>query len=74
MTMIAYKCRCMKAEQELPVPDRIGDLVDWTEMVITCVSVDHRARNPLCVLREMQTLKIPVSQTTGMVGSPETKQ
>lgn len=70
--MIAYKCRCMKAEQELPVPDRRagGDLNDWMHMITTCVSTDHRALSPLCQATAMEFVKVPTEEGAAGIGIP----
>lgn len=59
--IIKYKCKYMKAEIELTVPDRFptGDLGEWLNGVQYLVGIDHRARSPLCVSGKMDYLKIP---------------
>ena len=70
---IIYKCRCMKAEVEITVPDRRpnGDLQDWMMgAVATCVSVDHRALSPMCQQTEMEYMKVPMPEGSPGIGKP----
>lgn len=66
--IIKYKCRCMKEEMELPVPDRRkgGSLDEWMHMVMTCISTDHRALNVLCNADKIDELFIPYEEGSGL--------
>lgn len=59
---VIYKCKCMSAETEIDVPDRRpnSDIGDWMDMVIACITVDHRASNALCQSDKVEYAKIPV--------------
>jgi hypothetical protein len=69
---IRYKCKCMKDEATLNVPDRRqnADLGDWMNMLSVCISTDHRALSPLCMRTEMEYAKIPMPENAPGVGMP----
>lgn len=69
---ILYKCRCMKAEASIDVPDRQpdGDLLEWMELVTHAIGVDHRGRSALCMATQMEYAKIPYEG--GQVGTKPT--
>lgn len=73
---VKYKCRCMKEEATVLVPDRHknSDLMRWMSIVQQCLGYDHSARSPQCRSREMEYAKIPFTDGSEGVGIPPTKQ
>lgn len=67
---IFYKCRCIAAEVEIVVPDRLpgSDIADWMGAVQACLGMDHRARSPRCMASALEYAKIPYEG--GEVGTP----
>ena len=74
---ILYRCKCMKADQPVHVPDRISgtDLMHWMSTLTTCINYDHQARSPLCMAFKMEYVKIPFDDKDGSeIGVPPVKQ
>lgn len=73
---IIYKCRCMKHETSIDVPDRRPntDLMDWMELVQYCMTVDHHWLAPLCRAEGIEYAKIPMDEDAPGIGMPYTKQ
>lgn len=69
---IRYKCKCLPAEVEIPVPARRGpaqDVVQWIEQVVGhAIKADHSQRSPSCAETTMEHVKIP-SSPDKLVGS-----
>lgn len=72
---IHYKCRCMKEEATIDVPDRRpgSDLMVWMEAVQHCIYVDHKGLSPLCMTTAMQYAKIPFEEGGEGVGIKATR-
>lgn len=75
MADIPYKCHCMKGEAVIAVPDRRPntDILIWMELVTFCIQFDHKALSPHCLSNTMQYVKLPIDETTGLVGRSPTK-
>lgn len=73
--IVHYKCRCMKEETTILVPDRrpLGDIMKWMDVVQICISEDHVALSPRCKERTMEYAKFPLENDQG-VGLPATRQ
>lgn len=62
MLTVFYKCKCLKAEVSVEVPDRSPavDIVFWVQTILgTRVGNDHASRSPYCMETEMEYVKIP---------------
>lgn len=69
---VHYKCACLAAEVEIPVPARRGPaqhVVHWVETIVGhAIKADHEARSPKCRRTTMEYVKIP-SPPDKLVGS-----
>lgn len=72
---IFYKCRCMKAEAVIDVPDRRpeGELMEWMGLVQHAIAVDHKALSPRCMAVAMEYAKIPLEDETQGIGVKPTR-
>lgn len=74
--LVKYKCRCMRAEREIVVTDRVkdSDIGMWMNLVLQpSVTYDHNSTKPLCINPVMDYVKIPVDEESGQVGVPEVR-
>lgn len=72
---IQYKCKCMKAERFVKVPDRVpdSDLEPWMQIMTACVTYDHHARFAFCRTQSMEYVRIPHSDPDQPLGQPLVK-
>lgn len=68
---VIYKCRCMKEEATVSVPDRPenADIIEWMVQILgSCLAYDHKYRTPACHETKMEYVKIPFAENAPGIG------
>ena len=67
---IFYKCKCMREEATVAVPDRRDDedIGDWMGKVALAIAADHQLRSTLCAATSMEYAKIPLPENALFIG------
>lgn len=73
MTIMIYKCTCMKEEISFEMPARRfnEDVTDFLERVRKWLGDDHSQRSPFCRSEKVEYLKMAVPEGRPIGSSPE---
>lgn len=71
MLRVYYKCSCMQDEGSFQMEPRgvHEDISDFMDRLTVKLSIDHRARNPICVAEKVEYVKMRLPGEGEPVGS-----
>lgn len=76
MLPVLYSCRsCGLENVQVLIKERKPhkDIAEWMKQLTWILAEDHRARSPLCMVRQLSHVKIPIEKEGGYIGGPVKK-